>query len=358
MLGHDPARRVDRAAPADRDRAASGRHLRPHHPARGARATGPASTRTRATSRRCSRWPGSQREGGRAQPHALRRAAAAAGLRAGARRRPRADLPRRADDRLRPGGAPQRPGRRCARCATLGKTILLTTHYLDEAQALADRVAIVKDGRILAIGPPRELGVGGAGDATASPTATATASWSSARPTTRPRCCTSSRREALARGERLRRADRRAPDARGRLPGADRRCAEAARRWAGASTAWSDDVLAQPERRVLQLPAAAAVPRGRRRDPHGNQRELEQAGPGDRGDERDVDDVHRARLQHRVPARARRAQADPRHAAADALLLRRRGRQRRHQHGAADRDRDPRRARCSSASAGRRTGSS
>ena len=43
----------------------------------------------------------------------------------------------------------------------LGKTILLTTHYLDEAQALADRVAIVKDGRILAIGPPSELGVGG-----------------------------------------------------------------------------------------------------------------------------------------------------------------------------------------------------
>jgi ABC-2 type transport system ATP-binding protein len=42
----------------------------------------------------------------------------------------------------------------------LGKTILLTTHYLDEAQALADRVAIVKEGRVLAIGPPRELGVG------------------------------------------------------------------------------------------------------------------------------------------------------------------------------------------------------
>ncbi len=39
----------------------------------------------------------------------------------------------------------------------LGKTILLTTHYLDEAQELADRVAIVKDGRVLAVGPPREL---------------------------------------------------------------------------------------------------------------------------------------------------------------------------------------------------------
>jgi len=43
----------------------------------------------------------------------------------------------------------------------LGKTIVLTTHYLDEAQALADRVAIVKDGRILAEGAPRELGTDG-----------------------------------------------------------------------------------------------------------------------------------------------------------------------------------------------------
>jgi ABC-2 type transport system ATP-binding protein len=42
----------------------------------------------------------------------------------------------------------------------LGKTVLLTTHYLDEAQALADRVAIIKDGRILAEGPPSGLGAG------------------------------------------------------------------------------------------------------------------------------------------------------------------------------------------------------
>jgi ABC-2 type transport system ATP-binding protein len=40
----------------------------------------------------------------------------------------------------------------------LGKTVLLTTHYLDEAQALCDRVAIVKAGRIVAEGPPAELG--------------------------------------------------------------------------------------------------------------------------------------------------------------------------------------------------------
>ena len=40
----------------------------------------------------------------------------------------------------------------------LGKTVLLTTHYLDEAHELADRVAIVKEGRIVAEGPPDQLG--------------------------------------------------------------------------------------------------------------------------------------------------------------------------------------------------------
>ena len=44
----------------------------------------------------------------------------------------------------------------------LGKTVLLTTHYLDEAQELADRVAIVKDGRMVAEGPPGQIGAGSA----------------------------------------------------------------------------------------------------------------------------------------------------------------------------------------------------
>ena len=39
----------------------------------------------------------------------------------------------------------------------LGKTILLTTHYMEEAQSLADRLAIVRDGRIVATGSPRDL---------------------------------------------------------------------------------------------------------------------------------------------------------------------------------------------------------
>ena len=39
----------------------------------------------------------------------------------------------------------------------LGKSILLTTHYMEEAQNLADRLAILRDGRIVATGSPRDL---------------------------------------------------------------------------------------------------------------------------------------------------------------------------------------------------------
>jgi ABC-2 type transport system ATP-binding protein len=42
----------------------------------------------------------------------------------------------------------------------LGKTIFLTTHYMEEAQRLADRVAILRDGRIVAIGSPDRLSPG------------------------------------------------------------------------------------------------------------------------------------------------------------------------------------------------------
>jgi ABC-2 type transport system ATP-binding protein len=38
-----------------------------------------------------------------------------------------------------------------------GKAIVLTTHYMEEAQELCDRVAIIDEGRLIEIGPPQEL---------------------------------------------------------------------------------------------------------------------------------------------------------------------------------------------------------
>jgi ABC-2 type transport system ATP-binding protein len=84
----------------------------------------------------------------------------------------------------------------------LGKTVLLTTHYLDEAQELADRVAIIKGGRILAEGSPAELGVGGSSRyriAFISPAGEVVAEETDD-PTTRLQELTSA---AIARGERL-----------------------------------------------------------------------------------------------------------------------------------------------------------
>jgi ABC-2 type transport system ATP-binding protein len=86
------------------------------------------------------------------------------------------------------------------RLRDLGKTVLLTTHYLEEAQSLADRVAIVKEGRVLAIGPPRELGAGAARYRIAWREGDETSERETDDPTTLLHELTG---EALARGERL-----------------------------------------------------------------------------------------------------------------------------------------------------------
>src|ERR1700679_4324793 len=41
------------------------------------------------------------------------------------------------------------------KCA--GRTIILTTHYMEEAEHLSDRVAIMDHGRVIALGTPQEL---------------------------------------------------------------------------------------------------------------------------------------------------------------------------------------------------------
>ena len=43
------------------------------------------------------------------------------------------------------------------RLKSMGKTIILTTHYLDEAEQLSDRIAIMNQGRIVAVGTPDEI---------------------------------------------------------------------------------------------------------------------------------------------------------------------------------------------------------
>ena len=48
----------------------------------------------------------------------------------------------------------------------LGKTVFLTTHYMDEAQRLADRVTIIAAGRIVARGTPADLGDRDSGETT------------------------------------------------------------------------------------------------------------------------------------------------------------------------------------------------
>ncbi|MBQ0863083.1 ABC transporter ATP-binding protein [Streptomyces smyrnaeus] len=43
------------------------------------------------------------------------------------------------------------------RINSAGRTVVLTTHYMDEAETLCDRVAVMDHGRVLRVGPPREL---------------------------------------------------------------------------------------------------------------------------------------------------------------------------------------------------------
>ena len=97
--------------------------------------------------------PGPARgEGERPGGPALRRPEAAAGARLRPGGRPGAALPRRAHHRARSAVAPPALGPDRATSSAGGRTILLTTHYMDEAERLCDRVAIVDHGRVIAAG--------------------------------------------------------------------------------------------------------------------------------------------------------------------------------------------------------------
>ena len=281
---------------AGRDRAPELRLLPAGDGARGGGDTSPRPTPRRATPARRSRWSGSSEKAD----------ARTAELCGGQRRRLDLALALIGDPELvfldEPTTGFDPAARRTAWSAVrdleeLGKTVLLTTHYLDEAQELADRVAIVKDGRIVAAGPARPssgpdqaryrvsyLSVGPPGRA----------------PDRRPHRPASPPDQRRAGARRAARGPRGQPaDARGRLPRADRREApdERGRARLGAVPLRAQAVLAQPDGGVLQLrPAAAAAGPDR----HGVRQRGRRAGrpdPRRRRHERDGHDLHRARVR-------------------------------------------------------------
>ena len=143
----------------------------------------------------------------------------------------------------------------------LGKTVLLTTHYLDEAQALADRVAIVKDGRDPRRGPPGELIAGAARYRVSYRRGDELVEVVTEDPTTLLHEATAA---ALARGERLEELSVSRPsleDVYLELTAEAWEPEPAAHDGARLAPvpARAPDVLAQPDGRVLQLPAAAAA---------------------------------------------------------------------------------------------------
>ena len=160
VAGRDVRSRAGRGAARDRrGRAARGGRPGRHGPRE------PAACRAGSTawvartcasgSTRCSALR--PRRGGR--PHGARtysrRHAAQAPRRDGPHPPAARALPRRADHRPRSRGTGRAVGTRSGGSPTQdGLTILLTTHYLEEADRLADRLAIVDRGRVVAEGTP------------------------------------------------------------------------------------------------------------------------------------------------------------------------------------------------------------
>ena len=113
----------------------------------------------RAAPRRRADRPRRAHRGGRSQGRRLLgRHAPAPRPRAGARPRAATPVPRRADHRPRRAEPHRALGRGpAARRRTNGVTVFLTTQYLEEADALADRVGIIDTGKIVAEGTPDAL---------------------------------------------------------------------------------------------------------------------------------------------------------------------------------------------------------
>ena len=221
-----------------------------------------------------------------------------------------------------PRAAP--PGAWCARLRDLGKTVLLTTHYLDEAQALADRVAIVKDGAIVAEGPPGELGRRAAGYRVS--LRVGRPAGRAPRPTTPPICCIASpaTRSPGASGSRGSRSTRPTlEDVYLELTEEDRPMSRARPSPGSSSGSSASSSGATRARRSSTSSCRSCCSCWSPRCSRATRTSSRSLIPGIAGHERDGHDVQRAGLQPHVPARAGHPQAGARHADAGRLLLRR-----------------------------------
>ena len=159
MLGFDPARAPAGVPRADRRRPPAGGAVLEPHRARDARDVRALLPAARATSTRRSGSSGSRRSATRC----------AKTLSGGQKRRLDLGVALVGDPDLlfldEPTTGFDPAARRAAwemirSLRSLGKTILLTTHYLDEAQQLCDRVAVLRAGEIVRLGTPDELRAG------------------------------------------------------------------------------------------------------------------------------------------------------------------------------------------------------
>ena len=148
-LGHRPVRPVRRGR-REPHRTREPVDVRPALPAARARSRGRRADELLEQFEldRCGRPDGQDLLGRHAPP---------AGPRERADRAAAAAVPRRADDRPRPAQPARACGRSSAASCAKGTTLLLTTQYLEEADELADTIAVVDHGRIIARGTADEL---------------------------------------------------------------------------------------------------------------------------------------------------------------------------------------------------------
>ena len=154
---HRSGHRRQRVPRPHRDRAAGVRHRPATSPSPRCCACTRRTTRTRARWTRPSSSSGSTRSAtrGSRRCRAVSNADSTSGSASSATPSCCSSTSRRPGSIRRPAA---RRGTSCTGSASLGKTVLLTTHYMEEAQALADRLVVIAAGRIIAEGTPDAIG--------------------------------------------------------------------------------------------------------------------------------------------------------------------------------------------------------